>query len=76
MSLPNGKVTMRFQDQSGNDFVETPFYINANFMSDNPLPNIDRTTAMQRFQQALFNMCSLTEGTYISTKVNYEVDIL
>lgn len=76
MSFPNGKVTMRFQDQSGNDFTETPFYINANFMSDNPLPNINRETAMQRFQQALFNMCALTEGTYISTKVNYEVDIM
>lgn len=76
MSRPNGKVTIKFQDSNNVDFTETPFYINANFMSDYPLPNIDSDTAMTRFKNAIYDMCDLTAGTHISTKVNYEVEII
>lgn len=75
-NFPNGKVSIRFQDQNNDDFTETPFYTNANFMTDNPLPNISHATAMSRFQQAISDMCNLTTGTHISTKINYEVEII
>ena len=75
-SLPNGKVTIRFQDSNNNDFTETPFYTNANFMCDSPIGSLSYPDAMNQFAQAIYDICDLTSGAYISTKINYEVEII
>lgn len=76
--LPNGKISLIYNDTDGKQFTETPFYTNANFMTQTPLPDkpsIDRATAMSRLSRALSDMNSLTTGTFIKAKVIYECDI-
>lgn len=75
MNKPNGKVSIKFLDGNNNEFTENPFYVNANFMADNPLPNIDSDTAINRFKTAIYEMSDLTSASYISTKVTYEIII-
>lgn len=76
--LPDGKISLIYTDTDGKQFTESPFYTNANFMTQTPLPNqpsINRATAMSRLSQALADMNSLTTGNFIKAKVIYECDI-
>lgn len=74
--FPNGKVTIKFKDTNEEDFTETPFYTNANFMTSNPLPGKSYSDCMDRFKQAIDDMSELTTATKISVSVDYSVPIL
>ena len=75
-NFPNGKVSIKYQSTVEEDFTETPFYTNVNFMTDNPLPGKSYQNCMDRFKQAIDDMSELTTATKISISVDYSVPIV
>ena len=75
-NFPNGKVSIKFRDTQEEDFTETPFYTNINFMTDNPLAGKNYQDCMDRFKQAIDDMSDLTTATKVSVSVDYSVPIV
>lgn len=75
-TFPNGKVSIKFQDTTNEDFTETPFYTNINFMTSNPLAGKNYQDCMDRFKQAIDDITDLTTATKISVSVDYSVPIV
>lgn len=76
MAYPvQGKVTLQMRSTNDESFTESPFYINANLLSDNPLPGKTFADINQRLYDSIAQIADMSTGTLVATKVDYSVTL-
>lgn len=73
-----GKVTLKFNRSGTTDhaFTETPFYINADLMSNEPLPGQTFYSVNDRLVDALRDVANMSSEELATAEINYNIVLM
>lgn len=73
-----GKVTLKFNRSGSTDhaFTETPFYINADLMSNEPLPGKAFSSVNDRLCDALTDIADMSSQDLYTAEINYNIVLM
>lgn len=73
-----GKVTLKFNRSGTTDhaFTETPFYINADLMNDEPLPGKTFSSVNDRLVDALQDVADMSSEQLATAEINYNIVLM